>query len=275
VTLVTRGRPAGAPDGRRHRHVIWLCSALTVEYHWLGDQYDRAPALMADLVRRRVAVITTPGLALAVFAAKAAAMTIPLIFSVGGDLDGTKIHANASRHSALSYEHAGKIEAQLKAEVAELLARAEAADQADVADGMSIPEELARREERLAKFAEARAKLEARAKERFERETELPGVDRKPARRKNHSATSWRWSFVGSRSNGSGDVLDGTTMAVNTLDPLQRKAATGTGNIQLVLAGPGPYPSEKKMRQRRPSMGRKTVQNPQVSHALTDEKAHR
>src|SRR4029450_13375198 len=85
-------------------------------------------------------------------------------------LDGTKIHANASRHSALSYEHAGKIEAQLKAEVAELLARAEAADQADVADGMSIPEELARREDRLAKLAEARAKLEARAKERFERE---------------------------------------------------------------------------------------------------------
>jgi hypothetical protein len=45
-------------------------------------------------------------------------------------LDGTKIHAKASRHSALSYEHAGKLEAQLKAEVAELLARAEAADQA-------------------------------------------------------------------------------------------------------------------------------------------------
>src|ERR1700719_537667 len=85
-------------------------------------------------------------------------------------LDGTKIHANASRHSAWCYEHAGKIEAQLTAEVAELLAKAEAADQADVADGMSIPEELARREERLAKLAEARTKLEARAKERFERE---------------------------------------------------------------------------------------------------------
>ena len=85
-------------------------------------------------------------------------------------LDGTKIHANASRHSALSYEHAGKIEEQLKAEVAELMAKAEAADQADVPDGMSIPEELARREERLAKIAEARAKIEARAKERFERE---------------------------------------------------------------------------------------------------------
>src|SRR5712675_214015 len=85
-------------------------------------------------------------------------------------LDGTKIHANASRHSALSHEHAGKIEAQLKAEVAELLARAEAADKADVPDGMSVPEELARREKRLAKLAEARAKLEARAKERYERE---------------------------------------------------------------------------------------------------------
>jgi hypothetical protein len=85
-------------------------------------------------------------------------------------LDGTKIHANASRHSALSYEHAGRIEAQLKAEVAELLAKAEAADQADVPDGLSIPDELARREERLAKLAEARAKIEARAKERFDRE---------------------------------------------------------------------------------------------------------
>jgi len=85
-------------------------------------------------------------------------------------LDGTKIHANASRHSALSYEHAGKIEEQLKSEVAVLMARAEAADQAEVADGMSIPDELARREERLAKLAEARAKIEARAKERFERE---------------------------------------------------------------------------------------------------------
>ena len=85
-------------------------------------------------------------------------------------LDGTKVHANASKHSALSYEHAGKIEAQLKAEVAELMAKAEAADQADLPDGMSIPDELARREERLKKIAEARTKIEARTKERFERE---------------------------------------------------------------------------------------------------------
>ena len=85
-------------------------------------------------------------------------------------LDGTKVHANASKHSALSYEHAGRIETQLKAEVAELMAKAEAADQTDAPDGMSIPGELARRETRLQKLAEARAKIEARAKDRFEQE---------------------------------------------------------------------------------------------------------
>ena len=85
-------------------------------------------------------------------------------------LDGTKIHANASRHSALSYEYAGKLEAQLKAEVTDLLAKAEAADKANVPDGMSIPEELKRREQRLKKLAEARSKIEARASERFVRE---------------------------------------------------------------------------------------------------------
>jgi len=76
-------------------------------------------------------------------------------------LDGTKLHANASRHSALSYERTGQIEVQLQAEVAELMARAEAADQADAPDGLSIPQgfgpdELARRERRLAEIARAR-----------------------------------------------------------------------------------------------------------------------
>ena len=85
-------------------------------------------------------------------------------------LDGTKIHANASRHSALSYEHASKIEAQLKAEVADLLGKAEAADQADVPDGMQVPDELARLEKRLAEITRAKAVIEARAKERHARE---------------------------------------------------------------------------------------------------------
>jgi transposase len=85
-------------------------------------------------------------------------------------LDGTKVHANASRHRALSYEHACRLEAQLETEVAELMTLAEAADQADAPDGMSVPEELARREDRLARIAAAKATIEARARERLARE---------------------------------------------------------------------------------------------------------
>ncbi len=85
-------------------------------------------------------------------------------------LDGTKIHANASRHSALSYEHAGKIEAQLKAEVAELLAKAEAADRPTCRTACRSPRSWRDARNGLAKLAEARAKIEARASERFERE---------------------------------------------------------------------------------------------------------
>ena len=87
-----------------------------------------------------------------------------------GALDGTKIHANASRHSARSYEHTCKIEALLKAEVVDLLKKAEAADQSEVPDAMSISEELSRRKERWEKLAAAQATLKARAKERFARE---------------------------------------------------------------------------------------------------------
>ncbi len=85
-------------------------------------------------------------------------------------LDGTKVHANASRHSALSYGHAEKLEAQLQAEVKELLARAAAADAEPLAEGLDMPEELARRDSRLAAIRDAKAELEARAAERFARE---------------------------------------------------------------------------------------------------------
>ena len=81
-------------------------------------------------------------------------------------LDGTKMKANASKHKALSYGHACKVENQLKVEVAELMKKAEAADKADIPDGMSIPEELERREERLKVIAQAKAEIERRAAER-------------------------------------------------------------------------------------------------------------
>src|SRR5215471_3003763 len=57
---------------------------VTVEYHWLAGRYDELPALMADLVRRQVTVITTPNNATAI-AAKAATAAIPIVFVVGDD----------------------------------------------------------------------------------------------------------------------------------------------------------------------------------------------
>jgi hypothetical protein len=85
-------------------------------------------------------------------------------------VDGSKIKANASKHSALSYGHIKKLEEQLKEEVKKLLASAEAADNDKVPDGMNLPEEIKRREDRLKAIGEAKAKLEERAKERHEQE---------------------------------------------------------------------------------------------------------
>jgi transposase len=81
-------------------------------------------------------------------------------------LDGTKVHANASRHSALSYRRAGELEEQLKREVQELLRRAEQADSAEARQPLDIPAELARRETRLEAIAQAKAEIERRAAER-------------------------------------------------------------------------------------------------------------
>jgi putative tryptophan/tyrosine transport system substrate-binding protein len=58
---------------------------VAVEYHWLEGQYDRLPALMADLVQRQVAVIATPGSIVATAAAKSATSTIPIVFGAAGD----------------------------------------------------------------------------------------------------------------------------------------------------------------------------------------------
>jgi transposase len=85
-------------------------------------------------------------------------------------LDGTKIKANASKHHALSWEHACKLEKQLKGEIEELLHKAQRADQEDLPEGMKIPEELSRRESRLEAIAAAKAEIERRAAERFAKE---------------------------------------------------------------------------------------------------------
>lgn len=85
-------------------------------------------------------------------------------------LDGTKIHANASRHSALSYGHIKQLEEQLQAEVKKLLALAAEADNEKIPAGLDLPDEVARREDRLRAIGQAKAKIEERARERFEQE---------------------------------------------------------------------------------------------------------
>ncbi len=81
-------------------------------------------------------------------------------------LDGTKVLANASKHAAVSYEHAGKTIQQLDLEVRELLAKAEQADSTPLEEGLTIPQEVRRRQERKARLAAARVEIEARAKAR-------------------------------------------------------------------------------------------------------------
>ena len=84
-------------------------------------------------------------------------------------VDGTKVKANASRHKAMSYGHMVKVEAELKAQIALLLQRAKAADEAEKNEPeLDVPAEIARRQDRLNAIAQARARLEKR-----QRETEL------------------------------------------------------------------------------------------------------
>lgn len=85
-------------------------------------------------------------------------------------LDGSKIKANASKHSALSFGHAEELEKRLQAEVEKLYRMVEQAESQSVTLDLDIPEELARREERLAVIRAAKAEIEARAVERLARE---------------------------------------------------------------------------------------------------------
>ena len=95
--------------------------------------------------------------------------------------DGTKIQANASKHSAVSYERAGEMSQQLELEVQQLLAKAEAADSQPLQEGLTIPEEIARRQERKAQLAKARAEIEARARQRAQ--AQQPEYEAKVAQR--------------------------------------------------------------------------------------------
>jgi transposase len=99
---------------------------------------------------------------------------------VGGiSVDGSKIAANASKHAAVSYDHATRMIEQLEKEVQALMAKAEEADNQPLEDGLSVPEEMARRQTRQAKLEEAKRVIEARFAEKQQR-----AEAEKPSRRK-------------------------------------------------------------------------------------------
>ena len=103
------------------------------------------------------------------------------IFKLGDfSLDGTKVKANASKHKALSYEYACKLEDKLKQEIATLMAKANESDNADLKD-LYVPAEIKWREDRIKNIAKAKATIEARRKQRYQREKE--DYDKKMAAR--------------------------------------------------------------------------------------------
>jgi transposase len=85
-------------------------------------------------------------------------------------LDGTKVHAQASKHKAMSWDYAKRLEVQLRAEVEALLRKAEEAGNAEPVVGMKVAEEVRLRHERLARVGEAKEELERRAQARYELE---------------------------------------------------------------------------------------------------------
>ena len=140
-------------------------------------------------------------------------------------VDGTKALANASKHSAVSYERAGQMIRQLELEVAQLIAKAEQADSPPLQDGLSIPEEITRRQERKAALEKARAEIEARAQARYA--AELAEHEKKLAGR---VARKERGQRVGGKPPQAPTPEPGPGDQYNFTDPESRIMKAGNGN---------------------------------------------
>lgn len=152
------------------------------------------------------------------------------VLKVGGitvAIDGTKVLASASKHSAVSYEHAGRKMQELDLEIGELLRKAEQVDSTPLDDGLSIPEEVERRVQRKAMLAKARAEMEARAYARAQ--AERPEYEAKVAKREAHQAAGKKPR--GKKPTAPSEVPEAKDQ-YNFTDPESRIMKTGGSGFQ-------------------------------------------
>lgn len=138
--------------------------------------------------------------------------------------DGTKVLANASKHAAVSYERAGQMIQQLELEVQQLLAKAEQADATPLEEGLTIPEEITRRQQRKAALEKARAEIEARAQARYAEE--LTEHEQKLAER---AARKDRGEKVGGKTPKAPSSEPKSSDQYNFTDPPSRIMKAGSG----------------------------------------------
>ena len=139
-------------------------------------------------------------------------------------VDGTKILANASKHSAVSYERAGEMIKQLELEVEQLMEKAEKADATPLEDGLTILEEIIRRQERKAALAKARMEIEARAQARYA--VELAEHKKKMEERQ---ARQEHGEKMGGKPPTPPSPQPGPTEQYNFTDPESRIMKAGNG----------------------------------------------
>lgn len=142
-------------------------------------------------------------------------------------IDGTKVKANASKHSAVSYGRAGELTEQLRLEVASLVAKAEAADSVPLEDGLSIPAEIARREDRMARMAAARAAIAERERQR--KSEEQAEYEAKKAER---AARREKGQRVGGREPQAPAPEPEAKAQINFTDAQSRIMKVGNGHFE-------------------------------------------
>jgi len=137
----------------------------TIPFRFIAGGYEPDHSTIADFRKDNLAEIKELFVQILVVALELGMLELGNI-----SLDGTKIHADASKSKAISYKRLLELEPQLQAEVEQLFALAEKAEKETIPEGMVIEDEVALRQERLAQMAKAKAVLEARAEVRYELE---------------------------------------------------------------------------------------------------------